>query len=358
MANFFDNRVIPIPPTGSNPNRYNIMGLSDAEPNLGVPAEDGQFLVSTTAGVRSWSNPVPPAALKSIVNLRLSLSATSPVPDTDQLNSTNIFIHPYNGNEISLYDSASMSWQVVIFSGVLTRSLAPANVASTNYDVYAYNAGSVEVPDLQLSYVEWFNPLTPPARGNQDGILVRSGLPDQRLVGVVRTTLAGTSTYDLGGLIAGVDSANYPKLYLSNLNNLYDASARYFFGTSWTVPTGTPLGPPPTSVYAVNPRIEWVQAAPTLATAYMDVYNNWAAAGSTTVVAYVAAGIDSTTYTGQSSQGEMSATDATATTYWAQSLGEGRHAIYYLFAAISGAPGSQTIINEHPYHGIIATCKV
>ena len=358
MANFFDNRVIPTPPTGSDPNRYNILGLKDVEPNLGVPAEDGQFLVSTTAGVRSWATPVPPAALKSIVNLRLSLSATSSVPNTDQLNSANIFIHPYGGNEISLYDSASTSWQVVIFSGVLTRSLAPASSPLTNYDVYAYNAGSVEVPDLKLSYLAWPGPLTPPARGNQDGILVRSGLPDQRLVGVVRTTIAGRSTYDLGGLIDGSDSINYPKLYLSNLYNVYDASARYFFGTSWdaTIPVGG-LGPPPTSVYAINPRIEWVQAAPTLATTYMDIYNNWGVLGSTQVIAYVGAGIDSTTYTGQGSQGETSGDNSTATTYWAQSLSEGLHAIYYLYTAL-GAPGSASKINEHPYHGIITTCKV
>jgi hypothetical protein len=192
----------------------------------------------------------------------------------------------------------------------------------------------------------------------QDGVLVRSGLPNQRLVAVVRTTIAGTSTYDLGGLITGPDSINYPKLYLSNLYNKFDASARYFFGTSWTAPTGTSLGPPPTSVYAINPRIEWVQAESTLATTYMDIYNNYGAIGSTAVVAYVAAGVDSTTYTGEASQGEMGADNSTATTYWAQSLNEGSHSIYYLFAAIGGAPGSQTIINEHPYHGIITTCKV
>lgn len=60
MAGFFDGRVIPVPPTLANADRYEILGLADTEPNLGVPPVDGYGLVSTAAGVRSWQL-VPPA---------------------------------------------------------------------------------------------------------------------------------------------------------------------------------------------------------------------------------------------------------------------------------------------------------
>lgn len=39
-------------------NRYEFLGLSDAEPSLGVPSANGSLFTSTTTGVRSWSNVV------------------------------------------------------------------------------------------------------------------------------------------------------------------------------------------------------------------------------------------------------------------------------------------------------------
>ena len=39
-------------------NRYEFLGLSDAEPSLGVPTANGSLFISTTTGVRSWSNVV------------------------------------------------------------------------------------------------------------------------------------------------------------------------------------------------------------------------------------------------------------------------------------------------------------
>lgn len=60
MAGFFDDKVIPLPPTEADPRRYELVSLAETEPNLGVPAVDGYGLVSTAAGIRSWQL-VPPA---------------------------------------------------------------------------------------------------------------------------------------------------------------------------------------------------------------------------------------------------------------------------------------------------------
>jgi hypothetical protein len=48
---------VPVTPYSNLPNsRYQFLGLSDAEPSLGVPAATGSLFTSTALGVRSWSN--------------------------------------------------------------------------------------------------------------------------------------------------------------------------------------------------------------------------------------------------------------------------------------------------------------
>ena len=327
---------------------------------IATDAEAKALFSATTAITPATLSAVLNATIKPIVNARLSLSASSPVPNTNQLNSANIFIHPYNGNEISLYDTGTLSWQVISFSSVLARSLAPASSANTTYDVYIYNAGSFLTPNLQLSYVAWGGPLTPPTRGVQDGIVVRSGLPGQRLMGVVRTTTAGISTYDLGGVITGANSADFPRVYLANFYNLYDFSARYFFGNLWDV-ASPGWNPVPASVYPVAPRISWVQATDSLVTAFLDLYSNYQGLAYPTnySVAYVAPGIDTTSGPPDDAfYGETIGMNDTVGSQWARTLVSGQHDIYYLYKL--GYVGSVTLnnLNEHPAHGLIVTGKV
>ena len=48
---------VPVTPYNSLPSsRYQFLGLSDAEPSLGVPAASGSLFTSSSTGVRSWSN--------------------------------------------------------------------------------------------------------------------------------------------------------------------------------------------------------------------------------------------------------------------------------------------------------------
>ena len=303
-------------------------------------------------------------AVKSVVNLRLSLSGSSAVPSGNQLNATSLYIHPYNGNEIALYSTASLRWQVVRFSGIQTFSLAPASIANRNYDIYLYNAGTALSPTLAVDYTAWSNDTTPPTRGNQDGVLVKNGNPSRRLVGVLRTTSAGTSTIDLGGTILGANSANFPKIYLGNFYNFYDARAVYFFGNSWNVPAGA-WSVAPGSVYPVAPRISWVQASNTLVTAFLDIYNNPALGGNAKIdgaIAYVAPGINATSGPPNDAfYGECSYENTTATSQWASSLSPGLNSIYYLYKqfASGSAPGDdRSLINEHTAHGMIVAVKV
>ena len=307
-------------------------------------------------------------ALKSVVNLRLSLSSSAAVPSGNQLNATSLFLHPYNGSEVALYSPSLQSWQLVKFSGVQTFSLAGASAPNTNYDVYLFNSGTILNPVMAVEYVAWTDSQTPPTRVNQDGVLVRSGIASnraRRLIGVLRTTSAGTSTVDLGGTITGANSANFPRIYLSNLYNLYDARAVYFFGSPWNVPT-TAWSVVPASVYATAPRVSWVQASSTLVTAFLDIYNNPIAGGNTkqdNVTAYVAPGVNDTTAPDPTSfHGESTYESQTAGSQWAGALNPGLNNIYYLYRQIVnaaiGSTDARSQINEHVAHGMIVTVKV
>lgn len=298
-------------------------------------------------------------AIKSVANLRVSLSSSSAVPSGNQLNATSIYIHPYNGNEIALYSTASLRWQVVRFSGVQTFSLAPANAANTNYDIYIYNSGTTLSPTLAVEYVPWVNDTTPPTRGLRDGVVVRNNNPGRRLIGVVRTTSAGTSTIDLGGTIAGAQSAGFPRVYLANLYNLYDARAVYFFGTSWTNAT-TGWSVVPASVYSTAPRISFVQASESLVTAFLDIYSNYTGANFPTnsSVVYVAPGIDATTPPADAFYGETIEQNGTAGSQWARALSAGKHDIYYLYQLGYSGTVTTNVVNEHPAHGSIVIFKV
>jgi hypothetical protein len=302
-------------------------------------------------------------AVKSVVNLRLSLSNGSSVPSGNQLNATSLFLHPFNGNEVALYSVQSLRWQVVRFSGVQTFSLSGASSANTNYDIYLYNSGTALNPTLAVEYVAWSGDQTPPTRGNQNGVLVRNGNPARRLIGVVRATSAGTSTIDLGGQILGANSADFPKIYLSNLYNLYDARMVYFFGNSWNVPS-IPWSVAPVSVYPTAPRVSWIQASTTLVTAFLDIYNNPMAGGNARqdgVIAYVAPGINATTFPDPTAfYGECSYENQTAGSQWAGALNPGLNNIYYLyrqFANSLAGTDDRSAINEHAAHGMIVTVK-
>lgn len=299
-------------------------------------------------------------AVKSVVNLRLSLSSSSSTPGSNQLNSTSLYVHPFNGNEIALYSTATLRWQVVRFSGVQTFSLSTASIANRNYDIYLYNSGTALSPTLAIEYVAWPSDTVVPTRGDQDGVVVRNGNPSRRFVGVLRTTTAGTSTIDLGGTILGSGSANFPRIYLANLYNLYDARAFYIFGNSWNV-QATGWSVVPASVYPTAPRISWIQASNTLVTAFLDLYNNPVGSSDATI-AYVGPGVDSTSGPPEDAfQGECQYNNSTTGSQWARSMSGGLHNIYYLYKQFTSGTipsGGGSVINEHTAHGMIVTVKV
>ena len=283
-------------------------------------------------------------AVKSVVNCRISLSSSSAVPDSNQSGST-LYLHPFNGNELALYDSITTRWRVRRFGGVQGFSMSGASASNRNYDVYLYDTTNTDPVNatFAMEFVAWGGDRTPPARTNQDGILVKNGDPTRRLIGVVRTTSGGSSTVDLGGVI-GAPGSSYPKMYLANLYNLYDVRTRFFFATQWNVSDFTWRLPPP---YGSNARIAVVQASNTLVTTFMDIYSNGSG------IVYVAPGINSSGGPPNDAfYGEQQGDNLTGNSQWAQSLNPGMNEIYYLHKQ-----SGDNRVNEHPAHGWIVISK-
>jgi hypothetical protein len=57
-SKLLSGRVSVTPYDNLSNTRYEFLGLSDAEPSLGVPAATGSLFTSTSNGIRSWSNAV------------------------------------------------------------------------------------------------------------------------------------------------------------------------------------------------------------------------------------------------------------------------------------------------------------
>jgi hypothetical protein len=332
--------VLPALPTATTTQRGVI--------ELATIDEVKEFLSDNTAVTPASLIQALGDAVKSVVNARISLSATSPVPDSNQ-SGGNLYLHPWNGNEIALYSAITLRWSVVRFSGVRTFSLSGL-AANTNYDVYVYNSGTALAPTLSVEFLAWSGNLTPPTRGTQDGVFVRSNNASRRLIGVIRTITAGQSIVDLGGVIASSGQASYPRMYVANHYNLYDVRARYFFGSSWNSPaSGWSV---PAGYTTTPPRCAMLQASNTMVTAFLDIYSNAPGLDS---IAYVAPGINTTSGPPDDAfYGESRGNDQTAGSQWAQSLNPGLNEIYYLYKQLGSATNT---INEHAAHGIIVISK-
>ena len=342
----FATGVLPL----ANTTSAGIVRLATADEAQRLEAND---IAVTPAGLINAVS----SAIKGVMNARLSLSAVSPVPSESQGPSPNVFLHPFGGNDVALYNTTSQRWQLVQIGAVKSFSLSTLALAGVerNYDIYLYNAGTTQVPNLQLELGVWSADRTPPARSTKDGVLMKLNDLSRRFVGVIRVGTTGQSEISIGGVITGSESANYPKIYLANLYNTYDISVRYWLGTSWLSNSQTSWGPPPASIYPSAPRIAWVQASNLLATAYLSIYNDQS--GSTPLGnLYVSPGLNSTVLPANDSfTAESQAVNTTVISPWSRVVGPGLQELYYLWLV---RPGGNSIVNQHTNNGILAVLKV
>lgn len=153
--------------------------------------------------------------VSNLMNIRMSLSNSTAITTTDIANAGTLYIHPYNGTAVALYNTTTSKWELKQFTSILSVSLASL-AANTNYDIYLYYSSG----NFQVDFVAWSSQAagaTPPTTGTQNGVLVRTGQPNKRLIGCLRTTNAGQTEVSFGRTSAV--SGSYPKIYVWNLYN-------------------------------------------------------------------------------------------------------------------------------------------
>jgi hypothetical protein len=149
------------------------------------------------------------------VECRLSLSPTNPAPSTDIKNAQDIYLHPYNGNAVALWNAGAERWELKALTSTISKNLTGCD-ADTNYDIFLYHTGLKFEIELQKWIVSTPG-ATPPALDIQDGIPVKTLEPNKRLIGCLRTTVACRTEMSFGKT-AGI-GGSHPKLFLWNMYN-------------------------------------------------------------------------------------------------------------------------------------------
>jgi hypothetical protein len=149
---------------------------------------------------------------------RLTGVSGSPIMTVDNAALSTIYLTPYTGNRISLYNGAS--WDVM-YSGQVSLAVT-GRTADLPFDLYAFNLNGV----LTLETLNWTSAT---ARATalvlQDGVWVRSGSITHRYVGTCRPRSATSYSW----VTTGIDTP--AKL------DLWNAANRV--GTGWTVEAST-----------------------------------------------------------------------------------------------------------------------
>jgi hypothetical protein len=123
MSNMLSGKVKKIPSTAVSADRYNFLKLSEAEPDLGVPAANGYVLTSDTSGNRIWVNQSAPSSgtdIDQILTLTKTLTLTTDWQDTgiksNDLTTGTYIIQLFandtgaGGTNNNEYYSGTMSW--------------------------------------------------------------------------------------------------------------------------------------------------------------------------------------------------------------------------------------------------------
>ncbi|MGL6095047.1 MAG: hypothetical protein ACRC7O_04505 [Fimbriiglobus sp.] len=161
-------------------------------------------------------------------DFRLTTESGVPVSTADRTAQSTIYLTPYTGNQIALYDGSA--WAVRSTAEI---SLALSGLtAAKNYDVFAYWTGSAVA--LELSAAWTTDTARADAVARQDGVWVKSGGATRRLVGTVRAVSATTTEFSPRG------SNGAAKIYLANADNRVPVPVQKRTATAtWTYAVST-----------------------------------------------------------------------------------------------------------------------
>lgn len=123
----------------------------------------------------------------STQDFRLSTETGVPISGADRTAQSTVYLTPYRGSQIALYDGSS-AW--VIRSSAEVSITLTGLTSGKNYDVFAYWSGSAVVLELSSA---WTNDTTrADALARVNGVWAKSSDSTRRYLGTIRTT--GTTT--------------------------------------------------------------------------------------------------------------------------------------------------------------------
>jgi hypothetical protein len=156
--------------------------------------------------------------IKNIVSVRLSPFADTSIP-TRSGSSDSIYIHPYGGDNVALWNNTAQQWYLASLNSNVKRFILSnigASEVDRTYNVYAFdrNLGIPNTtPDIGLELVRWTGsesydsqgnliPQVPPLDTIHQGVIFKFNDLSRRYLGLVRTVSDnGIKTQiELGGL--------------------------------------------------------------------------------------------------------------------------------------------------------------
>lgn len=133
-------------------------------------------------------------------NARLTLSATLPITTTSLDNQTDLYLLPFKGNIIDLYDGSGAWDAFELGAGGITIDNTDL-VVDSNYDVFVYDDSGLALE--LLVWTDGTNRAT--ALALQDGIEVKTGATTRRYAGTIRT-VDDAATAKFADTSGGIDT--------------------------------------------------------------------------------------------------------------------------------------------------------
>ncbi len=211
---------------GDSLTRFTFPGVSRGVANyvLTDSLGNGQYWVARPGGGGGGGTVIP-----SIYDFRITTETGVPVPTGDNTGEGTIYMTPYIGNHISLYNGAD--WVDYTAAEV---SLALTVTSGKNYDVFVWDDDGTIT--LELSDA-WTNDNTrDDALTRQDGVWVKSGATNKRWIGTIRASGTNTTEDSEGGSTTQVGG----KRFVWNAYNQVRRTSKVVDKTdSWSYTTAT-----------------------------------------------------------------------------------------------------------------------
>jgi len=187
--------------------------------------------------------------------LRLSLDPNLPIVTSDKIGINTIYLHPFQGNAVGLYNTRTSTWQIQLLPKILAFNLNNYGLRpDANYDIYlSYDSISTS---FSLSFVDWKSvtgfdykvkssgtkntvPIIPSGanlRTMLAGVRVFKNDLSKRFIGCLRTTgNTGNITTEISFGRTWLTGGSAPKFYLWNAQNQYPSAFSIFSDSHWTV---------------------------------------------------------------------------------------------------------------------------